>query len=77
MYDARTSTTTIENSINAYKLELPDDNYILPTFKIKDLRSYHSEDLRVNLFSQLWGIDIGFSTTNNRNSIFIMENSYS
>ena len=59
---------------NAYKLELLDDNNILPTFNVKDLRSYHGEDLRASLFSQLWGIDAGASTTNNGNSIFIMEN---
>ena len=28
---------------NAYKLELPDDNNILPTFNVKDLRPYHGE----------------------------------
>ena len=37
---------------NAYKLEFPDDNNILPTFSAKDLRPYHGEDLRVSLFSQ-------------------------
>ena len=42
---------------NAYKLELPDDNNILPTFNVKDLRPYNGEDLRASLFSQLWGID--------------------
>ena len=56
-------------------MELPNDNYILPTFNVKELRPYHGEDLRANLFSQLWGIDVGASTTNNGNSIFIMENS--
>ena len=70
--DARASTTNIGNSINAYKLELLDDNNILPTFNVKDLRPYHGEDL--SLFSQLWGIDVGDSTTNIGNSIFIMEN---
>ena len=59
---------------NAYKLELPDDNNILPTFNAKDLRPYHGEDLRASLFSQLWGNDAGASTTNIGNSIFIMEN---
>ena len=38
---------------NAYKLELPDDYDILPSFSVKDLRSYHGEDLRESLFSQL------------------------
>ena len=31
---------------NASKLELPNDNNILPTFNVKDLRPYHDEDLR-------------------------------
>ena len=61
--DAGASTTNIGNSINAYKLELPDDNNILPTFNVKDLRPYHDEDLRASLFSQLWGIDTGASIT--------------
>ena len=56
--DARASITNIENSINAYKVELPDDNNIFPTFNVKDLRLYHGEDLRASLFSQLWGIDV-------------------
>ena len=56
--DARASIKNIENSINAYKVELPDDNNILPTFNVKDLRLYHGEDLRASLFSQLWGIDV-------------------
>ena len=59
---------------NAYKLESFDDNNILPTFNVKDLRSYHGEDLRTNLFPNM-GIDAGASTTNIRNSISIMENS--
>ena len=54
---------------NAYKLELHDDNNILYTFNVKDLRPYHGEDLRASLFSQLWGIDAGASTTNIENSI--------
>ena len=54
--DVEASTTNIRNSINAYKLELPDDNNILPTFNIKDLRSYHGVDLRASPFSQLWGL---------------------
>ena len=65
----------IGNSINAYKLELPDDNNILLSFNVKDLRPYHGEDLKTNLsfFSQLWGIDAGASTINIENSIFIMK----
>ena len=35
---------------NAYKLELSDNNNILPTFNVKDLRSYHGEDVRASLF---------------------------
>ena len=31
---------------NASKLELPNDNNILPTFNVKDLWPYHGEDLR-------------------------------
>ena len=38
---------------NAYKVKLPGDCNILPTFKVKDLRPYHGEDLRTSLFSQL------------------------
>ena len=53
-----------------------DDNNILPTFNVKDLRSYHGEDLRASLFPQLWGIDAGVSTTYIGNSILIMENSH-
>ena len=49
--NAGASTTNIENSINDYKLELPNDNYILPTFNVKELRPYHGEDLRASLFS--------------------------
>ena len=55
LIDAGASTTNIGNSINAYKLEFPDDNNILPTFNVKDLRPYHDEYLRANLFSQVWG----------------------
>ena len=40
---------------NAYKLELPNDNNILPTFNVKDLRLYHSEDLRASLFFPTMG----------------------
>ena len=57
---------------NAYKLELPDDNNILHTFNVKDLMPYHGEDWRSSLF--LLRIDAGASTTNNENSIFILEN---
>ena len=39
---------------NAYKLEFPDDNNILATFNVKDLRPYHDEDLRASLLSQLY-----------------------
>ena len=46
---------------NTYKLELPKDNNILPTFNVKDLMPYHGEDSRASLFSQLWGIDAGAS----------------
>ena len=46
---------------NTCKLELPDDNNILPTFNVKDLMPYHGEDSRASLFSQLWGIDAGAS----------------
>ena len=35
---------------NTYKLELHDDNNILPTFNVKDLRPYHGEDLKASLF---------------------------
>ena len=56
-------------------MELPDDNNILPTFDVKDLRPYHGEDLRASLFSLLWGIDAGASTTYIVNSILVIENS--
>ena len=36
---------------NTYKLEFPDDYDISPIFNVKDLRSYHSEDLRESIFS--------------------------
>ena len=42
---------------NAYKLEIPNEYGISPTFNVKDLRPYHREDLKVSLFSQLWEID--------------------
>ena len=54
---------------NAYMLELLDDNNILPTLNVKDLRPYHGANLRASLFSQVWGIDAGASTTNIGNSI--------
>ena len=38
---------------NAYKVKFPGDCNIFPTFKVKDLRPYHGEDLRTSLFSQL------------------------
>ena len=37
---------------NVYKLELPDNNNILPTFNVKDLRPYHGGNLRASIFSQ-------------------------
>ena len=40
---------------NSYKLELPDDNNILPTFNVKDLRLYHGEDFRASLFFPTMG----------------------
>ena len=60
---------------NTYKLKLLDYYNILPIFNVKDFRPYHGEDLRASLFSQLWGIDAGASTTYIGNSILIMENS--
>ena len=60
---------------NAYKLELLDDYDISPIFNVKDLRSYHGENLRASPFSELWGIDAGASTTTNANLTLIMENS--
>ena len=38
---------------NAYKLDLPNENNILPIFNVKDLRPYHGEDLRASPFSHL------------------------
>ena len=35
---------------NVYNLELPEVYDILPTFNVKDLRSYHDEDLRASIF---------------------------
>ena len=60
---------------NAYKLQLPDEYEISPMFNVKDLRAYHGEDLRVSLFSQLWGIDAGafINTPNIGNSALIIE----
>ena len=43
---------------NAYKLELSDDYEVSPTFNVKNLRSYHGEDLRTSFFCQFWGIDV-------------------
>ena len=60
---------------NAYKLKLLDDYDTSPIFNVKELRPYHGEDLQASLFSQLWGIDAGASTTCIGNSILIMENS--
>ena len=60
---------------NAYKVQLPDDYNILPTFNVKDLRPYHGEDLRQVFFFQLWRIDARSSTTYIENSILILENS--
>ena len=46
---------------NAYKLELPARYDISPTFNLKDIRSFltdeHKGDLRTSLFSQPYGID--------------------
>ena len=61
---------------NANKLELPDDYNILPTFNVKDLRSYDGEDLREILFSHIRGIGARAYITYIGNSILIMENSY-
>ena len=58
-------------------MELPDDYNILSTFNVKDLKPYHGKDLRASLFSQLWEIFAGASTTYIGNSILIMENSNS
>ena len=40
---------------NSYKLEFLDDNNILPTFNVKDLRLYHGEDFRASLFFPTMG----------------------
>ena len=40
---------------NAHKLELLDDYNILPTSNVKDLMSYHGEDLRASLFFPTMG----------------------
>ena len=42
-----------------------------PIFNAKYLRSYHGENLRVSLFSQLWGIDEGASIKNIENLFLI------
>ena len=44
-------------------LKFRDDYDISPIFNVKDLRSYHGEDLRASLFAQLWVIDEGATTT--------------
>ena len=41
---------------NAYKVKLPGDCNILPTFKVKDLRPYNGEDLRTSLFFPTIGV---------------------
>ena len=38
---------------NAYMLKLLDDYDISPIFNVNDSRTYHGEDLRASLFSQL------------------------
>ena len=38
---------------DTYKLELPDDNNIWPTFNVKDLKPYLGEDFRASIFFQL------------------------
>ena len=55
---------------NAYNMELLDNYDILPTFNLKDLRPYHDGDMRVSLFSQLWGIDIGAFVTPQISGVF-------
>ena len=59
---------------NDCRLKLLDDYDVSPIFNAKYLRPYHGEDLRTTHFSQLWGIDVGASTTNLENLILIMEN---
>ena len=58
----------------AYRLKLPNDYDISPTFDVKDLRPYLGENLRASFFYQLWGIDVEVSTTTIVNSILIMKN---
>ena len=59
---------------NAYKLELPNDYNILPTFNVKDLRPYHVGDLRASISPDYGGIDARASTTTIGNLILIMGN---
>ena len=40
---------------NAHNLELPNDNDILPTFNVKDLRSYHDRRLEAKSFLPTMG----------------------
>ena len=40
---------------NAYKLKLPDENNILPTFNVKDLRPYHGVRLEGKSFFPTMG----------------------
>ena len=58
---------------NDCRLKLLDDYDVSPIFNVKYLRPYHGEDLRTSRFLQLWGIDVGASTTNLENLILIME----
>ena len=55
-------------------MQLPNEYEISPMFNVKDLRAYHSKDLK-SLFSQLLGIDAGASinTPNIRSSALIIE----
>ena len=48
---------------NAYKIELPIDYGVSPTFNVADLSPYHGDehdsDLRTSFLLQPWGIDTG------------------
>ena len=44
------SKITKKTRRDTYKLELLDDNNILPSFNVKDLKPYLGEDLRASLF---------------------------